>query len=109
MTSRTSTFPSDLGISTRVGLTRGVGLPGPRMESFAQAEMRYRQQRLLDEATGRHQLRERHHRHDQQRSARAGRSRRNSRGLVTRWTTWLPSIPLHRSSAAPQSSSACGN
>jgi hypothetical protein len=100
MTYQPSTFPTELGISSRVGLTRGVGGVGPGLGSFAEAEMRYREDRMLRELA-------RHRREEQARSARPGRFGREG---MSRWTTWLPSVPLvHRSSPAQPSSSACGN
>ena len=47
MLTSTSTFPTDLGICTRVGLTRGVGRPAGAITSFAEAETRYREERLI--------------------------------------------------------------
>ncbi|GAB6897388.1 hypothetical protein [Kineosporia succinea] len=46
-----SGFRSDLAVTSTVGIARGVSLPYQRLESNAEAEMRYRQQRLLEEAT----------------------------------------------------------
>ena len=47
-TTTTSTFPSDLGISTRVGLTRGVGRIGA-VSSFPEEQARYCEERLMAE------------------------------------------------------------
>src|SRR5690242_10096398 len=96
MTRQPSTFPNELGIATRVGLTRGVGT-GPALLSFSETEMQYRQSRLLADVSRR------------RRAARAagraaGPSRREG---VSRWTTWLPFVPTHRSSPVPQSSTGC--
>ncbi len=44
-------FRQDLGASTAAGFTRGVSLPYQRLEGFAESEMRYRQGRMLAEAT----------------------------------------------------------
>ncbi|GAA3640023.1 hypothetical protein GCM10022223_69050 [Kineosporia mesophila] len=48
-------FRRDLAASTAVGLTRGVTLPYQRLEGSAEAEMRYRQQRLLEGAARKRQ------------------------------------------------------
>ena len=96
MSKQSSTFPQELGISTHVGLTRGVGLPGLTSNSFADAEIRYREQRFLDEAGRRRRL--------GRRSPRV-----NRQGLLSRWTMWLPRLGVHRSSAASLSSSGCGS
>ena len=101
MSHQQSTFPTDLGIATRVGLTRGLGGTGPGLGSFAEAEMHYRQNRLIEDAV-------RHRNHA--RSSRTAGSGRFGREVMSRWTTWLPSVPLlHRSSPVRPSSSACGN
>ena len=92
MSSRPPTFPSELASFTRVGLTRGVGTLEPLPGSFGESEARYREERRIAEMA----RRERRH---------AGSTRRQG---VSRWTTWLPSALLHRSSPAPQNSSACG-
>ena len=107
MTYQPSTFPADLGIASRVGLTRGVGTLGSSLGSFADAEMRYRQDRLLREASFRRRNERKIHR-----SSRTNQngSQRFGREVMSRWTTWLPSVPLlHRSSPAQPSSSGCAN
>ena len=95
-----STFPTDLGIATRVGLTRGAGQFPAGTGSFAEAEMRYRQDRLIADLI-------RHRNADQ---AEAGHVAGAGHGVMSKWTTWLQSVPLlHRSSAAQPNSSACTN
>jgi hypothetical protein len=96
MSRPSSTFPHELGISTHVGLTRGVGVPGLGHSSFAESEMRYREQRYLADA-------------DRRRQRRRRASRPNRQGLLSRWTMWLPRLGVHRSSAVSLSSSGCGN
>jgi hypothetical protein len=99
MSQRPSTFPTELGIATRVGLTRGLGeLPG--LKSFAEIEMYHRQDRLIADAR-RHSRRNGH--------SPSTNASQNRRERVSRWSTWLPSVPFHRSSPAPQSSAVCGN
>src|SRR5258706_258715 len=94
MLNTTSTFPSDLGISTRIGLTRGVGRPMGAVMSFAEAETRYREERLIADAR-RRQARE---------LRRAARRERPARTRiltgVTRWASWHSSDARRRSSAA---------
>ena len=103
MSNLPSTFPTDLGISSRVGLTRGVGRYESGLGSFAEAEMHYRQHRILRDLAARRQV-------SRSRSVRSARSERFGHEVLSRWTTWLPSVPLlHRSSPAQPSSSACGN
>jgi hypothetical protein len=98
MSNRTSAYSTDLGVATRAGLTRGGTSLG--LASFAEVEMRYREERLIAEASRSRQARAGH-------TDRAGRF---GREVMSRWTTWLPSVPLlHRSSPARASSSACGN
>ena len=103
MSNLPSTFPSELGIASRVGLTRGVGEFGSGLDSFAEAEMHYRQDRMLHDLARR--------RRDQRaQMGRTAGSDRFGRQVMSRWTTWLPSVSLlHRSSPVQQSSSACGN
>jgi hypothetical protein len=101
MSYQPSTFPTDLGIATRVGLTRGVGGTGPGLGSFAEAEMHYREERLIADLL---------RRKNQEEAGRADRAGRFGRQGMTRWTTWLPSVPLlHRSSPARPSSPVCEN
>jgi len=103
MSNLPSTFPSELGIASRVGLTRGVGEFGSGPGSFAEAEMHYREERILQDLA-------RRRREQKAQSGRSVRSERFGRQVMSRWTTWLPSVSrLHRSSPAPQSSSVCGN
>jgi hypothetical protein len=94
MLNTSSTFPSDLGISTRVGLTCGAGRPAKMVTSFAEAQTRYREERLAAER----QVRE------ARRLARASASHTPAwtriRGVMTRWTPWHSSDPRRRSSAA---------
>jgi hypothetical protein len=96
MSKQSSTFPHELGISTHVGLTRGVGLPSRALNGFADAEIHHREQRFLAEANRRRQLK-------------SCAPRPNRQGLLSRWTMWLPRLGVHRSSAAPLSSSGCGS
>jgi hypothetical protein len=103
MSKNTSTFPSELSAGTRIGLASGAGLPSPRLESLAEAEIRFRQERLLADAA--RSRRARRERTEQRQAAPVRRSRRE---LMTRWTSWLPFVPLHHSSVGPQSSSTCG-
>src|SRR3954447_25426805 len=103
MTYQPSTFPSELGIATRVGLTRGVGGSGPGLRSFAEAEMHYRETRLREELA---RSRRREQAREGRRSARLAppaRTRRARRSTPSRWATWLPSIGLRRASVAAQS------
>ncbi len=99
MTVRSSTYLHDPSVDAGFGLGPGAGLPGIRVETFAEAEMRYREQRWLAEAR----------RSEQQNRHRNSRRNQNRRGLVSRWTTWLPSALVHRSSVEPQSSNVCGS
>ncbi len=87
MSNQTMTFPGDLGIAGRVGLTGGVGVP-PAMLTGPEAEMNYRQSRLLAEARRREVLR-------------AVKSHRSVRRVGARRTTWLLSALKFRSSPAP--------
>ena len=103
MSHQAASFPLELGIATRVGLTQGVGAPG--LLTFGEAEMRYRENRMIADARRRRAVR-RENRRRKNRAA-TGASRREG---MSRWTTWLPSVPLlHRSSPAPTSSTACGS
>ena len=101
MSNLPSTFPSELGIASRVGLTRGVGEFGSGPGSFAEAEMHYREERLIADLL---------RRKNQEEAGRADRAGRFGRQGMTRWSTWLPSVPLlHRSSPARPSSPVCEN
>ena len=95
-------YRQDLGASTAAGLTHGVSLPYQRLEGFAESEMRYRQGRMLAEATrpqpglgpeGRHWE----------------KSGVATTGRVTRWTTWLSSVLPRRSLHGSGNSGACAN
>lgn len=98
MIHQSSTFPTELGISTRVGLTRGVGLTGSGPGSFAEAEMRYRQERAIADVM-RHRTADR---------ARAQHLAGFGHGVMSKWTTWLHSVPqVRRSSPEQPNSSAC--
>jgi hypothetical protein len=104
MSNLSSTFPTDLGIASRVGLTRGVGGLGSDLGSFAEAEMHYREGRMVQDLLRRQ--RQRQARSDR----RSHRGQRSGGEVMSRWTTWLPSVPLmHRSSPVQQSSNACGS
>ena len=115
------TFTQDLGISSGVGLTRGVGRPGAHLTGFAEAEMHYRTQRLLTEADGRRDRKTGRTRRPggpgpagpgEQASNRVSTGSRATSAagkLMTRWTTWFPSVPGRRSSAGSPNSNACGS
>jgi len=100
MNRHSNAFPIDLGITGRAGLIRADGAVGPWPNSPAETETHNRQEQLRRDLAARH---------SEQRTA-SGRSERFGHEVLSRWTTWLPSVPLmHRSSPAAQSSSACGS
>jgi hypothetical protein len=112
MTSTTniSTFPSDLGISTRVGLTRGVGMPDGHLSGFVGAEADYRQQVRIAQAQQRAARRtarqaQREARHNGHQGLRGENKEAGAREVLSRWTAWLSSDPRPASSPAPQSCS----
>ncbi len=93
-----SGIEQELRVGTTAARTQGVSLPYQRLESFAEAEMRYREARLLAEAQ---------HRHWQ--PVGQEKSQAQSGGMVTRWITWLSSVLPRRSSPESASSSACAS
>ncbi|MBT0769284.1 hypothetical protein KIH74_10155 [Kineosporia sp. J2-2] len=94
-----SSFPHDLSASTAAGLTHGVALPYQRLDSFAQVEMRHREQEHLAAAVSRRA----------RQISREEKGQAEHGGLVTRWTTWLSSVLLRRSSRESNNSSVCAN
>jgi hypothetical protein len=104
MSLQSPTFPSELAAYTRIGLTRGVTLSSPMPASFGEAEARYREERRAAESAARRRRADARRRNSNDR--RRNSNDRSRRG-VSRWTTWLPSVPLRHSSPAPQSSNAC--
>ncbi|GAB3284331.1 hypothetical protein GCM10027456_79220 [Kineosporia babensis] len=105
--------PQDLTSATAAGLTRGQSLPYQRLEGFAEAEMRYRQQRMLAEVSGRRSSRSRCTSPGGSTGPVGGTGQEKSQaqhgGMVTRWTTWLSSVLPRRSSRESANSSACAN
>jgi hypothetical protein len=115
MSNTSRSFPHDLGSATRVGLVHGIGLPAMRLDNFAQAEMLYREQRMLADVELRRNIRQ----------ARLDRlfTRRPENGndgvekkpvgilrrLMSRWTTWPQSALAQPSSPEPQSSNVCSS
>lgn len=91
-------FQQSLGADMAAGLTRGTTLPYQRMESFSEAELRYREERMLVEAERRQALRGKNE-----------KSQASREGMVTRWTAWLSSVLPRRSSRESDSSSVCAN
>jgi hypothetical protein len=99
-----NSFPHDLGISTRIGLTRGVGQP---LGSFAESEIRYREDRAVAKAEHRAQLNQaRAESRSRNAAKKSGGTRRE---LMSRWTTWFQSAQERRSSAGSQSSTGCNS
>ncbi len=95
MFSTSPTFALDLTVATRTGLTGGAGGLGSALSSTTNDDLRYRQERQL------HDL-------DLSRNPQKTHSQHFGHGVMTRWTTWLPSVPLlHRSSPASPNSNAC--
>ena len=102
----------DLRASVQAGLLGGVSIvgPGSQLDLSRAAEQSARRTQILRTAA-----------RERRAARRAGRSGRRSNGnsggnsaaagsgSVSRWATWLPSVPRHRSSAGAGSSSACVN
>jgi hypothetical protein len=107
MNSVTSTFPTDLGISSRVGLTRGIGQLTAPGQDFAQAQIRYREHQAHSSARRRAQVRAA--KSARRELAGSGKPVGNARELMSRWTTWFQSAQVRPSSAGSQSSGACRN
>jgi len=83
-------FAADLSISARAGLTSGLSLG---VDPAVAAELAYRRESLQ-----RRRARRRDFTDDRDQDGGKPRARRT--GTVTRWISWLPSVPRHRSSGA---------
>jgi hypothetical protein len=83
-------FATDLSLSARAGLTSGLSLG---VDPAVAAEIAYRR-----EALQRRRVRRRHL--DDGTDEGAGKPRARRPGTVSRWISWLPSVPRHRSSDA---------
>lgn len=91
-TSSRDPFAADLSLSARAGLTSGLSLG---VDPAVAAELAYRREALQRRRTRRlvdHELEQG-----------AGKPRASRTGTVSRWISWLPSVPRHRSSGASAS------
>jgi hypothetical protein len=82
-------FATDLSVSARAGLTSGLSLG---VDPAVAAEIAYRRESLQRRRTRRRDL--------DDRTEGDGTPRARRSGTVTRWISWLPSVPRHRSSGA---------
>jgi hypothetical protein len=82
-------FAADLSVSARAGLTSGLTLG---TDPALAAELAYRRERLQRSRIPR-----------QKPGEGDGNARARRTGTVTRWISWLPSVPRHRSSGATAS------
>jgi hypothetical protein len=86
-------FAADLSLSARAGLTSGLSLG---VDPAVAAELAYRRESLQ-----RRRARRRDFDGDPEEGGGKPRARRT--GTVSRWISWLPSVPRHRSSGATAS------
>jgi hypothetical protein len=83
------TFAADLSLSARAGLTSGLSLG---VDPAVAAELAYRRESLQRRRVRRRDF------GDPEDGG--GRPRARRTGTVSRWISWLPSVPRHRSSGA---------
>ena len=87
-THTTDRFATDLSVSARAGLTSGLSLG---VDPAVAAELAYRREALQRRRIRRSLAAD---------AEAGGKPRADRTGTVSRWISWLPSVPRHRSSDA---------